>query len=91
MTIYGVALTTVQTTITTLLQEKTDIAMQGRVFGLLGSMYSGCMPIGMAIFGPLADVIPLQWIMIASGIALIVIAMVMRCARQFWSVPHTEN
>ncbi len=91
MTIYGVALTTVQTTITTLLQEKTDIAMQGRVFGLLGSMYSGCMPIGMAIFGPLADVIPLQWIMIASGIALIVIAMVMRCDRQFWSVPHTKN
>lgn len=91
MTIYGVALTTVQTAITTLLQEKTDIAMQGRVFGLLGSMYSGCMPIGMAIFGPLADVIPLQWIMIASGIALIVIAMVMRCDRQFWSVPHTEK
>ena len=91
MTIYGVALTTVQTTITTLLQEKTDIAMQGRVFGLLGSMYSGCMPIGMAIFGPLADVIPLQWIMIASGIALIVIAMVMRCDRQFWSVPNTEK
>lgn len=91
MTIYGVALTTVQTAITTLLQEKTDIAMQGRVFGLLGSMYSGCMPIGMAILGPLADVIPLQWIMIASGIALIVIAMVMRCDRQFWSVPHTEK
>lgn len=91
MTIYGVALTTVQTAITTLLQEKTDIAMQGRVFGLLGSMYSGCMPIGMAILGPLADVIPLQWIMIASGIALIVIAMVMRCDRQFWSVPNTEK
>lgn len=91
MTIYGVALTIVQTAITTLLQEKTDIAMQGRVFGLLGSMYSGCMPIGMAIFGPLADVIPLQWIMIASGIALIVIAMVMRCDRQFWSVPNTEK
>ena len=91
MTIYGVALTTVQTAITTLLQEKTDSAMQGRVFGLLGSMYSGCMPIGMAIFGPLADVIPLQWIMIASGIALIVIAMVMRCDRQFWSVPNTEK
>ena len=91
MTIYGVALTTVQTAITTLLQEKTDIAMQGRVFGFLGSMYSGCMPIGMAIFGPLADVIPLQWIMIASGIALIVIAMVMRCDRQFWSVPNTEK
>ena len=73
------------------MQEKTDIEMQGRVFGLLGSMYSGCMPIGMALFGPLADVLLLQWIMIASGIALIVIAMVMRCDRQFCSVPHTEN
>lgn len=28
--------------------------------GLLGSMYSGFLPIGMALFGPLADVVPLQ-------------------------------
>lgn len=29
---------------------------------------------GMAVFGPLADIFPLQWIMIGSGIALIIIA-----------------
>lgn len=74
MLFYGVALTMVQTAITTMLQEKTDTSMQGRVFGLLGTMYSGFLPIGMAIFGPLADILPLQWIMIGSGIALIVIA-----------------
>lgn len=83
MTLYGVALAIVQTAVTTLLQEKADTAMQGRVFGLLSSMYSGCMPIGMAIFGPLADVIPLPWMIIASGIALIAIAAILYRDRHF--------
>ena len=74
MAFYGVALTMVQTAITTMLQERTDTSMQGRVFGLLGTMYAGFLPIGMAVFGPLADIVPLQWIMIGSGIALIFIA-----------------
>ena len=74
MAVYGIALTVVQTTITTFLQEETGDSMQGRVFGLLGSVYSGFMPAGMAIFGPLADMIPLQWIMMSSGIMLIIIA-----------------
>jgi len=29
----------------------------------------------MAIFGPLADVLPLQWIMFGSGIALILLTV----------------
>ena len=66
-----IALTMVQTAITTMLQEKTDTSMQGRVFGLLGTMYAGFLPIGMAMFGPLADILPLQWIMVGSGIALL--------------------
>ena len=63
MAFYGVALTMVQTAITTMLQEKTDGSMQGRLFGLLNTMYAGFLPMGMAIFGPLADRIPLEWIM----------------------------
>lgn len=83
MALYGVALTTVQTATTTLIQENAETSMQGRMFGSLGSIYSGFMPIGMAIFGPLADKIQLQWIMIASGVALIGIAGVMCCNRVF--------
>ena len=64
MAVYGVALTTIQTTITTILQEKSKTSMQGRVFGLMSSLYSSCYPIGMVLFGPLADKISLQWIMI---------------------------
>ena len=74
MVFYGVALTVIQTAISTSLQEKTNASMQGRVFGLLGTAYSGFLPIGMAIFGPLADIFPLQWVMIGSGIALLCIA-----------------
>lgn len=75
MIIYGVAITMVQTATTTLIQEKAEASMQGRVFGLLGAMYSGFLPIGMAIFGPMADVISLQWIMVSSGMALILLSI----------------
>ena len=71
MGVYGVALTGVQTALTTLLQERTGVSMQGRIFGLFSSMYSGFMPLGMAVFGPLADHIPLRILMIFSGAALI--------------------
>lgn len=74
MLLYGVALTMVQTAITTMLQEQTHISMQGRVFGLMSTMYAGFLPVGMALFGPLADQIPLQWIMIGSGMLLLLIA-----------------
>ena len=75
MFVYSVALTMIQTATTTIIQEKADSSMQGRVFGLMGAMYSGFLPVGMAIFGPLADMIPLQWIMVGSGIALVFVAI----------------
>lgn len=83
MLLYGIALTMVQTATTTLIQEKAEETMQGRVFGLLGSMYSGFLPIGMAVFGPLADIVPLQWIMVGSGVTLIFIAVITGFQRSF--------
>lgn len=75
MILYGVAITMVQTATTTLIQEKAEVSMQGRVFGLLGAMYSGFLPVGMAVFGPMADKVPLQWIMVGSGIALMALSV----------------
>ena len=70
MFVYSIALTMIQTATTTIIQENAESSMLGRVFGVMGAMYSGFLPIGMAIFGPLADMIPLQWIMVGCGIAL---------------------
>ena len=75
MFVYSIALTMIQTATTTIIQEQTESTMQGRVFGLMGAMYSGFLPVGMAIFGPLADMLPLQWIMVGSGIALILVTV----------------
>ena len=75
MFVYSIALTMIQTATTTIIQEKADSSMQGRVFGLMGAMYSGFLPVGMAIFGPLADVMPLQWIIVGSGIALVLVTI----------------
>ncbi len=75
MLLYGIAITMVQTATTTLIQEKAEATMQGRVFGLMGSMYSGFLPLGMAAFGPMADAMPLPWIMVGSGVALVLMAV----------------
>lgn len=74
MALYGVALTTVQTAVSTLLQTRSASAMQGRVSGLMGAAYSGCMPLGMAVFGLLADLFPLRGMMAVSGAALLLMA-----------------
>ena len=75
MFVYSIALTIIQTATTTIIQEKAESSMLGRVFGLMGAMYSGFLPVGMAIFGPLADILPLQWIMVGSGIALVLVTV----------------
>ena len=67
MAFYGIALTMVQTSVTTMLQEKTAPSMQGRIFGLMSTMYAGFLPLGMAVFGPLADLLPLPLLMALSG------------------------
>ena len=75
MFVYSIALTIIQTATTTIIQENAESSMLGRVFGLMGAMYSGFLPVGMAIFGPLADILSLQWIMIGSGIALVAVTV----------------
>ena len=76
MLLYGIPLTAFQTATTTILQENVDTMMQGRVFGLLNSMFSGFLPIGMAVFGPMADVVSLRLLIVVSNIAIIIVCSV---------------
>lgn len=75
---YSVAVAVTQTAVMTLVQEKAESATLGRVFGVMGAMYSGFLPLGMAIFGPLADIAPLQAIIVGSGVALILTTLCLR-------------
>ena len=68
----------------TLLQKQSSPQMQGRVFGLFGAMYSGFLPLGMAVFGPLADVVSLRLLMILSGLLLLAMAAIILLNRKFY-------
>jgi DHA3 family macrolide efflux protein-like MFS transporter len=58
----------------TMLQETVEPERQGRVFGFVGIVIALAMPVGMAVLGPLADVIPIETLFIICGIAMVVAA-----------------
>lgn len=57
--------------ITVTIQEKVEENMQGRVFSFMQIATSCALPLGMTFFGPLADIIPVQSILIAAGIFVV--------------------
>lgn len=57
----------------TLLQETVEPEKQGRVFGFVGIVMAVAMPLGMVIFGPLADHFSVESLLIASGLILFVV------------------
>jgi len=53
------------------MQATVDPAMQGRVFTLLSSAATAMMPLGLALAGPLADVIGVRtWFLIGGLVTL---------------------
>lgn len=53
-----------------LIQEKVDPDYLGRIFSVMGMISSSMMPIGMMVFGPLADFIDIGWLLIFSGLCM---------------------
>ena len=68
MLVLGGAVSFFSTTAMTLFQEQVDGEMQGRVFGVQGIIVALAMPVGMLIFGPMADVISIEWLTIIAGV-----------------------
>ncbi|PTQ84093.1 DHA3 family macrolide efflux protein-like MFS transporter [Trichococcus patagoniensis] len=58
----------------TLLQEKVEEDFLGRVFGVQSMVASSMMPLGMLVFGPLADRMAIEILMAVSGVFLMVVA-----------------
>ena len=58
----------------TLLQEKVEEDFLGRVFGVQSMVASAMMPLGMLVFGPLADRMAIEILMAVSGVLLMVVA-----------------
>ena len=91
MAVYGVALTMVQTASTTLLQENSTPEMSGRIFGLFGAAYASFLPIGIVVFGLLADRTSMRLLMVVSGGLLILMASMMRLDKSFYQHGFTST
>lgn len=60
----------------TIIQETVKPEMHGRVFSYVGIVMALATPLGMVVFGPLADVISVQLLLIVAGIVMIVVMAV---------------
>ncbi|SHS41128.1 arabinose efflux permease family protein [Mycobacteroides abscessus subsp. abscessus] len=74
MAIFGIAMPIFNTPTTVLLQEKVDESYLGRIFGVFGMISTSMMPIGMLIFGPMADVIKVEWLLVGTGILILILS-----------------
>jgi DHA3 family macrolide efflux protein-like MFS transporter len=74
--VIGLIVPAFSTSAFTLLQETVEPERQGRVFGFVGIVMSTAMPLGMAILGPLADVFPVEWLLIITGAVTVAIALI---------------
>ncbi|WP_374724370.1 MFS transporter [Calidifontibacillus erzurumensis] len=72
MMVTGVAMPFFNTPSTVLLQEKIEEDFQGRIFGIYGMISTSMMPIGMLIFGPIADYIKIEWLLIGTGLCMFI-------------------
>jgi MFS transporter, DHA3 family, macrolide efflux protein len=71
--IVGLAVPFFGTTSMTVLQETVEPEMQGRVFGFVGIVTAITMPIGMGVFGPLADRFTVESVLVASGVVMLLV------------------
>ena len=55
---------------TTLLQETVPPDMQGRVFSVQQLIMNTVMPVGMLVFGPIADVISIEILLVLTGVLM---------------------
>lgn len=73
--IAGIAMPFNNSPLMVMLQEKVDPDKQGRVFSLLQIVMILVMQLGIGFFGPLSDAVPIERLMIGSGIGLLIITL----------------
>lgn len=74
MGLWGIFMPMFNTPSTVLLQEKVEEAYLGRVFGVMGMISSSMMPLGMLVFGPMADIVRIEWLLIGTGVLLFILS-----------------
>lgn len=70
----GIFMPLFHTTETVIIQESVEENMMGRVFSVIQIIISATMPLGMLVFGPLGDMIPIESLLIGTGLIMAILA-----------------
>jgi DHA3 family macrolide efflux protein-like MFS transporter len=77
MGLVGFVMPMFNTPFTVLLQQKVEQDFLGRVFGVLSMISSSIMPLAMLGYGPLADAIKIEWLLVGTGLLMFVVSIFM--------------
>jgi len=77
MFISGLIMPIFGTPATVLLQQKVNPDYQGRIFSISNMIHSSMMPLAMLIFGPLADIIEIEIMLLGTGVIMFILGIVM--------------
>ena len=90
----GLAVPAFSTSSMTLLQETVEPERQGRVFGFVGIVMAVAMPLGMAVLGPLADIVSVEILLIATGaitVGVAVVAVLLPAGKRAIAAAHAST
>jgi DHA3 family macrolide efflux protein-like MFS transporter len=83
MVLCGSAMPIYNTPSMTLVQTKIPPELMGRVFSVIMMLNGLGMPIGMAIFGPLGDIVKIELLLVITGALMVVGGLLLRTRREF--------
>ncbi len=77
MAVVGMVLPMFNTPFTVLLQQKVEPEYMGRVFGVMNMISSSFMPLSMIFFGPVADLVEVELLLVVTGALMVVQSLFM--------------
>jgi len=82
MALCGITMPFIDTPAMSLMQEKVEPIYRGRVFGIMTMISTSMMPLGMVVFGPLADSVSIEVLMLGTGVVTILVSLAMGRAKE---------
>lgn len=83
MLICGLTLPGFNTPAMVMLQERVEDEYRGRVFSVLTMLSTAAMPLGMLVFGPLGDAVAIEYLLIISGVLILIIGAILMTRKPF--------
>ncbi|MDR2656306.1 MAG: MFS transporter [Oscillospiraceae bacterium] len=91
MAVMGVSGQLYNTPTTVLLQTSVDPAVLGRVFSFFMMITGATVPMGMLIFGPLSDRVPIDALLIGTGAGIVTLLIPLLCSKALRAVAYAKQ